>query len=412
MSLPVLSSYRIPIAVNAASVASIDDLDLAFLLHHEGGGLPVLNQLTARNRKADPLAIQWLPRPEPSVVPGQTRGTLLLDPGNHMRSDDGIQLIVQTGPQRTVSQEKRAQPKSEKGVALREGQQALEIGVEGKPFVTYRFNTKDPELPRPYFHPLVGPTGQTITQLGEVPGKREKHFHHTALWIAHQNFAARGEKPCDNWQIGRPNSSRIEHLRFDSIQSGPLAGRFIEHLRWLNVKGDRALLEETRMVTIPRMPVERRIIDVEIRLRALDVPVTLLRTPYHLLAVRVLDAMLPGKGGIITNSAGMQNPKDGTPANWIDISGRLNDAWQGVALFNHPTNLRHPTPCLQFSSQTIGLSPTHTQPHTLEAKQDLRLRYRVLVHAGNVADGRVAAEYEAYIRPGQTRIGAPERISA
>jgi hypothetical protein len=284
---------------------------------------------------------------------------------------------------------------------------ALEITTNGKPFVTYRYNTKDPQVPRPYFHPLVGPTGEVITQMGEVPGKRVAHFHHTALWIAHQNFGARGQPACDNWQIGRPNSSRIEHIRFDTVESGPMAARFSERLHWLNTKGDQVLVEETRTVTIPHRPPAGRVLDLDIRLRSRAVAVTFQRTPYHLLAVRVLNALLPGQGGVITNSAGRENPADGETADWIDISGRLGGAWQGVALLNHSGNLRAPTPCLQFARQTIGLSPTHREPYMLEPKQELRLRYRVFVHAGNAAAARVASEYQAYVKPAQSRVGAP-----
>ena len=43
---------------------------------------------------------------------------------------------------------------------------------------------------------------------------------------------------------------------------GPMAGRFVEELRWLNVKGDAVLLDETRTVTIPRLPAAGRIIDL------------------------------------------------------------------------------------------------------------------------------------------------------
>jgi hypothetical protein len=293
---------------------------------------------------------------------------------------------------------------------IKETADALEITVAGKPFVTYRYNTKDPEVPRPYFHPVVGPSGKTITQMGEVPGKKEKHFHHTALWIAHQNFTAKGEPTCDNWQIGKTRS-RMEHVKFDKVESGPLAARFIEHLRWLNVKGDKTLLAETRTVTIPKRPAANRVLDIEIVLTAQDLPVTLNKTPYHILAARVLDAMLPAKGGAITNSEGKKNPGDGAPAKWIDISGKLDGEEQGIALFNHPANLRQPTPCLQFAGQTIGLSPTHKEPYTIEPGKQLRLRYRVLIHAGDVTDGKVAEEYAAYEKPGQSRIGGPERIS-
>ena len=100
--------------------------------------------------------------------------------------------------------------------------------------------------------------------------------------------------------------------------------------------------------------------------------------------MRVLDTMLSKNGGAITNSEGKKNPGDGAPASWIDISSKLDGEEQGVALFNHPKNDRQPTPCLQFGGQTIGLSPTHKEPLTLDAGKEVRFRYRVLVHAGNV----------------------------
>src|SRR5262249_50888049 len=187
------------------------------------------------------------------------------------------------------------------------------------PFFTYRYNTKDPELPRPIFHPLLGPSGKTITQLGEVPGKRVAHFHHTGLWIAHQNWTAKGQPNLDNWQMNK-NCTRIEHVKFDKIESGPLAARFIEKLRWLNAKGDAALLDETRTVTVPKRPAAARVLDIDIVLKCGETPVTFNRTPYHLLALRVLDAMLAKNGGVITNSEGKKKQPDGEHGHWTDIS--------------------------------------------------------------------------------------------
>jgi len=146
-------------------------------------------------------------------------------------------------------------------------------------------------------------------------------------------------------------------------------------------------------------------------LTAPDQAVTLEKTPYHLIAVRVLDAMLPKNGGVILNSEGKKKPADGQPAKWIDISGKLDGNWQGVALFNHPKNLRHPTPCLQFAEQTIGLAPTHQEAHTIEAGKSIPFRYRVLVHAGDAEAGKVAKEYEAYEKSAQVRIGGPECVN-
>ncbi|MFN4257841.1 MAG: PmoA family protein [Gemmataceae bacterium] len=391
---------RIPLTVTPQAVTWIDDMDLIMLLQ-QGGCHEVFHgaMLSAQDSQGQPLSAQWLPSATRSAVRGHQRGTLIMAPTNGAR----VHVLASAA----VAQ---AEPKHE--VEIKKGADVLEVTIAGHPFFTYRYNTKDPELQRPYFHPLIGPSGQTITQLGEVPGQKIKHFHHTALYIAHQNFTAQGEPNCDNWQIGRPNSSKIEHSQFDGIQSGPLAGRFIERLHWLNVKGDKVLLAETRTVTIPKRPADRRVIDVDIVLTAKALPVTLNRTPYHLLALRVLDALLPAKGGAITNAEGQKNPKDGTPSKWIDISGKLDGEEQGAALFDHPKNFRHPTPCLQFAGQTIGLSPTHREPYTIEPGKSLSLKYRVLVHAGNAETGKVAEEYAEFAQPkGGARIGVPERIA-
>jgi hypothetical protein len=296
-------------------------------------------------------------------------------------------------------------------VKIKETENALEVSLAGKPFFRYQFNTKDPELRRPIFHPVHGPSGKPLTQLGEVPGKKVAHFHHTALWIAHQNWTAKGHGNLDNWQMNK-NCTKIEHVKFDKIESGPLAARFIEQLSWLDAKGEKVLLAETRTVTVPKRDAASRIIDIDLTLKAQDLPVTLNKTPYHLLACRVLDAMLPKNGGAMVNSDGKKNPPDGAPAHWIDISGKLEDEEQGVALFNHPKNDRQPVPCLQFSGQTIGLSPTHKEPLTIEAGKEARFRFRVLVHAGDADKGKVAAEYEAYSKAGQAKIGGVERVRA
>lgn len=389
--------YRILVGIDKGITTRIDDLDLALLIAHSGAPQHLAaNHVSARGPSGELVPVQWLPSRLPSAVPGARRGCLFIGP---VVGTD-VDLLVGAGP---------AAAKAEDDVAIKETADTLEVRLSDKPFFSYRYNTKDAELRRPIFHPLLGPGGKTITQLGEVPDKKVAHFHHTALWIAHQNWSAKGLPNCDNWQMNK-NCTRIEHVKFEAIESGPLAARFIEKLNWLDTKGEKTLLAETRTVTVPKRPAASRIIDIDLTLKAQDLPVTLNKTPYHLLACRVLDAMLPKNGGAITNSEGKKNPPDGAIAAWIDISGKLDGAEQGVALFNHPKNDRQPTPCLQFGGQTIGLSPTHKEALTIEPDKEARFRFRVLVHAGNVEDGKVAAEYEAYSKAGQGRIGGVERI--
>src|SRR5215831_651680 len=93
-----MSLYRIPIAIEGDGLAWIDELDLAFLLDHSGGGIPDLASLIAQTAAGANVPVQWLPRPEPSVVAGQRRGTLLIGAPRRAGKDPvRLSLLVQTG---------------------------------------------------------------------------------------------------------------------------------------------------------------------------------------------------------------------------------------------------------------------------------------------------------------------------
>lgn len=273
-------------------------------------------------------------------------------------------------------------------------------------FAEYRYNTADPDLPRPYFHPIYGPTGIPITQDGEVPGTREKHFHHTGLVLAHQNFT-----DGNNWQIG-PQFSRMRHLAFDVMESGPVLGRFVQRLEWPNVAGDRVVFRETRTVTFLAREIERRYLDVDSTITCGDQPATWNATPYHLLALRVPDAMTVEQGGVITNSEGKKNAETaGAPAHWLDFSGPLGGKVCGAALFNHPDNPRSPTPWLNFENETVGAAPTYHEAYAWKPGEALRFRYRLYLHLGDVNEGNVEQEYARYVAPIAIRIGAPRPVA-
>jgi hypothetical protein len=299
----------------------------------------------------------------------------------------------------TLVAEEQPQPAR---VVFSQGPDAVVIVIDGRPWATYRYNTASAELPRPYFHPIAGPTGPPITQDGEFPGTNRGHIWHTGLILAHQNFT-----DGNNWQTGSPKFSRMRHLAFDLMQSGPVLGRFTERLDWLNVQGDRVVFHERRTVTVLARETGRRCLDVDTTITCGERPAVWNATPYHLLAIRLPDAMLVGKGGVLVDSEGGQDPKDGVVARWLDYSGPLGGSTVGAALMNHPGNPRHPTPFLNFQNQTVGAAPTHREPHAWEPGESLRFRFRLYVHAGDAAAGKVAEEYAAYCAAPETRVGAP-----
>ncbi len=96
-------------------------------------------------------------------------------------------------------------------VVVSQSRENVEVWVEGERFAHYRYNTADPELPRPYFHPIAGPCGVPVSQDGEFPGTRKGHIWHTGLVIAHQKFT-----DGNNWQTGSPQFSRMRHQGFEA----------------------------------------------------------------------------------------------------------------------------------------------------------------------------------------------------
>ena len=376
-------------------------VDLPQVVAHAGHeGALELERLEATLPDGLEVPVQYLPAVPGLGAAGAASVALALPAGM-----DGARLTLRVPAVTGAALESKAAR-----VVFSQGPASVFLGVDGVPFATYRYQTADPALPRPYFHPIMGPAGVAITQEGEFPGTTRGHIWHTGMVLAHQNFT-----DGNNWQTGSPNYSRMRHVAFDAMESGPLVGRFVERLEWLSVKGDRVVFRETRSVTLPAGEPggswSRRRLDVDTTITCGDSPATWNATPYHLLAIRLPDEMLVGKGGAITNSEGILNRETaGAPARWLDYSGPLGGKVCGVALFDHPKNPRHPTPWLNFENQTIGAAPTYKEPLAWSPGQSVRFRYRVYFHTGDVTTGGVAEEYTAYASDPAVRIGQPLRV--
>jgi hypothetical protein len=304
-------------------------------------------------------------------------------------------------------------------VEIRDAGTVLDILIDGEPFAVYNYASQHQGLWHPYFHPVLGPTGLSVTQNGEFPGTLRGHYWHQGLFIAHQKFRV-GSVPGNTWQETLGEHGRIRHLDFPRLEARGATAGFDERLEWMNAAGDRVLLRETRSIRIPRRPADRRIMDFEIALEPGGAEaVTFEPTPYHLLACRVANSICVmeqkqeytrrygkrvdfaplDRGGTVINSEGQVNQAaQAAHARWMDFSGPLGSGVCGFAIFNHPRNLRHPTAFTNFTNTTIAAAPTFHEPYALPPGQTLRLRYRVYVHAGDAVAGRVAEEYDEYDR--------------
>lgn len=362
------------------------EADLAGLISHQTGRRTTITRVAPAGPDAGIARTAWY-----AGVDGRPMLRLWCSPET---TGAAFVLHVDTGASR---QEGRGL------MLLQQRRDALELHHAGACHFKYQYDTRRPDLPRPYFHPITGPSGDVLTQNGEYPGTERGHVHHTGLVIAHQNFT-----DGNNWQIG-PERSRMRHLGFNLIESGPHAARFEQELEWLDQAGAQSLFREKRHLLATRSPDELRF-DFMIELTCAGRPVIWKPTPYHLMAIRLPDGLSGAGGAAIVNSEGARGQATaGASARWLDISGRLS-APCGVTLLDHPENERHPAPWLNFEDETFGAAPGYHQPIEWAPGQQRRFRARFVFHRG---EGAAAAErrWRDYAAPPRARFGPPRLLA-
>ena len=90
----------------------------------------------------------------------------------------------------------------------------------------------------------------------------------------------------------------------------------------------------------------------------------------------------------------------------MDYSAVVNGVHCGIAIFDHPDNLRHPTrwhargyglcAANPFALRSFTGSSEVDGSYTLPAGESLRLRYRVVIHEGQLDRQRLESLYRDY----------------
>jgi hypothetical protein len=297
------------------------------------------------------------------------------------------------------------------GVRISHSNDVLRVELNGKRFTEYYYTN----VPRPFCYPLLGPGGAAMTRnypmLTNAPAEERDHPHHRSLWFAHG--AVNGQ---DLW-TERNVSGRIVHRGFTEIASGTQSGVIKTLNDWVDKQGKVLCTdEETFRFHAPQDDVTW--LDFEITLRASNGDVTLGDTKEGTFAIRLAETMRlkPNKDnagkptGHIVNSAGVRDDKTwGKRAAWCDYYGPIGTNTVGIAIFDHPSNPRHPTwwhvrDYGLFAANPFGqhdfesLSDQRAGDLKIPAGQSVTFRYRVVLHEGDEKKGRIAARYADYVK--------------
>ena len=116
-----------------------------------------------------------------------------------------------------------------------------------------------------------------------------------------------------------------------------------------------------------------------------------------------------GKGHIVTAKGDRDAAAWGKRADWCDYHADKDGKTYGVAIFDHPQNLRHPTWWMARDYGLFGANPfgwhdyetefknePHKGDYTIPAGGSLTLRYRLYFHLGDETSAKLAERYAEY----------------
>lgn len=280
-------------------------------------------------------------------------------------------------------------------------EQGVTVSVDGKLFTRYLTQSGD----KPVMWPLIGPGEQELTRgyplRDATPEEKQDHIHHRSFWFTHGSVNG-----VDFWSEN-PNHGKIVHREFVEVTSGKEAVIATRN-DWIGPDGKK-VCEDLRRFRFAADH-EARWIDCEIELFANPGEVVFGDTKEGSFAIRVAESIKVDakKGGRIVNSEGqVDGAAWGQPAAWVDYHGPVGDQVCGIAILNHPSSFRFPTP---WHVRTYGLFAANpfglhdfaggkadvNGSHKLPAGEKMLLRYRVLLHAGDHQAGKVATHFEQY----------------
>ncbi|TWT59343.1 DUF6807 domain-containing protein [Rubinisphaera italica] len=281
---------------------------------------------------------------------------------------------------------------------VREGDKAI-VNIDGSHFTTYNFADSQA---KPYFHPILAP-GDVLVVREQVFNKEGEqrndaktgmgHFHHKGAWIA-----------IDTVNDGLNYWHEQDHIKNQKIMVSSQGDNGVIEIvnEWQGQNKKPLIKEETRYTITPD-----RLIVCELKLTAIDQPVTFGDTKEGLFAIRVNHSMREMSGGEIVNAAGEEGEKNcwGKPSPWIDYHGEVDGKTVGISLFDSEDNFRpsryhvrgyglfaiNPFGEKKYSNGKAGAAPV-----TLQPGESVKLRYGLYVHEGDEKEGHVAEQYQKF----------------
>ena len=307
----------------------------------------------------------------------------------------------------------------------------VDVFVNGQPFTSYIW----PEtLTKPVLYPLRTAHGTIITRgfpLEPRPGERVDHPHHAGYWFTYGNVNG-----IDFWNnsVALPPEQRLKmgmiaQRRITRVTHGKDRGELSVETDWIMPGGQPIMREATTFVfhSGPNL----RAIDRITTLTALDKRVLFHDDKEGLIGMRVRRELeqptneplaftdssgRPTTVKVLDNTGvtGQYRSSEektgdavwGTRARWTMLTGKVGQESITLIMLDHPNNVGFPTYWHArgyglFAANPLGQevfsSGKEKLDFTLEPKQSVTFRYRLLIISGPTTPDKVETQYRKFV---------------
>lgn len=264
---------------------------------------------------------------------------------------------------------------------------------------------------KPIIYPVVGPHGVPMTRDWPMkegtPNEAVDHPHQKSLWYTHGSVNG-----VDFWAEGAAKGKIVatSPLSLEAAGAGKTGSATIKAKHKWTDSGGKILLTDEQVISFHLLADDERAIDYQVTLIASESEVVLGDTKEGSMGIRTHPALqLKGKGaaGKCANSEGVEGLAIwGKRAKWVDYWAEIDGNTVGVAIFDHPSNPRHPTHWHARDYGLIAANPFGIHDFekkgkgagnmTIAAGEKVTFKYRFLFHKGDAKDGKVADKYAAW----------------
>jgi len=263
----------------------------------------------------------------------------------------------------------------------------VSLRIDGRERLRWHFGR---QYPRPFFFPLLGPSGSPLTRMGH-PGA-PNHDHHRSIWFAHHKVLG-----IDFWSDG--TEARIQQKQWLCYQDGDAEAAMAVLLGWYDGHDPAELLEQQLIAVVRPGDEGEMFLEIQTSFYPRSAMLEFGQTNFGFLAVRVAKSISAHfGGGELTSSTRQRGEANlfAKPARWMDYSGPVEVARvaersavvEGLTYFDHPDNPAFPAAWHVREDGWMGSAPCLNQALVTTPDQPLTLRYLLHIHRGDIEPER------------------------